>query len=89
MKGHKPHSLEYLPVFICSENYFLHYTCNPPSDEVLTKNKIGQRGEDFGCVNPNEVLKIPLETYHKKGFSEVSNKEIVTLNLEKLLRDLK
>ncbi len=89
MEGHKPHSLEYMPILINSGNYFLHYTCNSSSDEVLGKNNIEKEGDSFNCANSNEVLKIPIELYTKKGFSNLSNKEILTLNLEKLLRDLK
>ncbi len=89
MKGHKPHSLEYFPISIHSGNYFIHYTCNSPSDGVLDKHDIGKKGNDFGCINSNEVLKILFELYTKKGFSKTSNKEVLTINLEKLLRDLK
>ena len=89
MEGHNPHSLEYLPIFIHSESQILHYTCNSPSDRVLDKNNIKKVGDSFNCVNSNEVLKLPFGLYTKKGFTNISNKEILTLNLEKLLRDLK
>jgi len=89
MEGHKPHSLEYLPVFINSENSFFHYTCNAPSNKILNANNIVVKGNDFGCVNFKEVLKIPLGLYLKKGFSKFVNKDILILNLEKLLRDLR
>jgi len=89
MAGHNPHSLEYFPIFINSENQIIHYTCNSPSDKVLDKNNIEKIGDSFGCVNSNEVLKIPLGLHTKKGFLNISDKEILTLDLEKLLRDLK
>ena len=89
MTGHKPHSLEYFPIFINSENQIVHYTCNSPSDKVLDKNNIKKMGCSFGCVNSNEVLKIPFGLYAKKGFLNISDKEVLILNLEKFLRDLK
>lgn len=49
MVGHKPHSLEYFPIFINSENQIIHYTCNSPSDKVLDKNNIEKIGDSFGC----------------------------------------
>ncbi len=91
-KGHKPHMLEYFPYYSFSKGSFIHYTCNSPSIEVLKKNKITSLGNFFGCVNETEVLEIPLETYKKAGFSGNLgriDKNTLTLNLERLMRDLK
>lgn len=88
-KGHKPHTLECFPYFVISKNSFIHYTCNSPSKEVLDKNGIISMGESFGCVNDTEVLEIPLEVYKKAGFRDIPKKEILTLNLEKLIKNLK
>ena len=88
-KGHKPHLLECFPYFARSKNSFIHYTCNSPSREVLNKYRINSLGESFGCLNDTEVLEIPLEVYNKAGFSDISEKNILTLNLEKLIKNLK
>jgi len=87
--GHKPHSLECFPYFVISKNSFIHYTCNPPSEEVLKKYGITQMGKSFGCLNESEVLEIPMEIYKKEGFRGVPKKEILTLNLERLVKNLK
>ncbi len=92
LNGHKPHTLEYFPFYSFSKGSFIHYTCNSPSVDVLKKNGIGILGGSFGCVNDTEVLEIPLSLYKKKGFNgEIGNldKNTLTLNLERLMRDLK
>ena len=88
-KGHKNHFLEVFPYFVKGGRYFVHYTCNSPSKKVLDRNNIIPLGESFGCVNENEMLQIPLEVYKKAGFEETSKKEILTLNLERLIKNLK
>lgn len=90
-KGHKPHALEYFPYYSFSKDSFIHYTCNAPSVDILKKNSITPLGDFFGCANHNEVLEIPLSVYKKAGFTgdcRNLNKHILTLNLEKLMRDL-
>lgn len=88
MIGHKPHSLEYFPIFSESLNSFVHYTCNSPSDEVLESNGISTLGQDFGCKDCREVLKIPLNLYLSKGFKKIKDKAVLNMNLEILMRDL-
>jgi hypothetical protein len=88
-KGHKPHSLECFPYFVMSKNSFIHYTCNSPSKEILEKNGITPMGKFFGCYNESEVLEIPMDIYKKEGFKGIPKKEILTLNLEKLIKNLK
>ena len=91
-KGHKPHLLECFPYYSDSKCSFIHYTCNAPSMDVLRKNGIIPLGEFFGCANEVEVLEIPLSVYQKAGFSEstkTAGKEVLTLNLERLMRELK
>ena len=87
--GHKPHSLDFFPVFISNGNYILHYTCNAPEQNVLDKYEIISVGKEYGCKDPREVLKIPLNVYKKKGFENILNKDVLKLNLEKLIRKLK
>ncbi len=91
-KGHIPHSLECFPYYVGSRNSFIHYTCNAPPIETLERNNIFPLGNSFGCANNSEVLEISLKTYEKFGFNckpENIKREILTLNLEKLMRDLK
>lgn len=88
-KGHKPHSLESLPYFSRVSSEIMHYTCNSPPADVLKRNSIRPAGGDFNCINPNEVLIIPLSIYNKYGFHETSDREVLRLNLEKLMKNLK
>lgn len=88
-KEHENHLLECFPYFVISKNSFIHYTCNPPSEEVLKRNGIVSMGKSFGCLNEMEVLEIPMKVYKKEGFRGVPKKEILTLNLEKLVKNLK
>ncbi len=85
MEGHKPHKFECFPFFIKSKNVILHYTCNSPSLRILRKYGIKPVGTDFGCANEREVLEIPLVLYNKKGFYEVDDKNILQINLERLM----
>ena len=88
-KGQKHHSLECFPYFVSSKKSFIHYTCNSPSIEILNKYEINPIGKSFGCLNETEVLEIPLEVYKSQGFRGIPKKEVLTLNLEKLIRNLK
>lgn len=88
MNGHTPHSLEDFPVFISSQNVIIHYTCNAPSQEVLDRNKIVCLGAAYGCVDPREVLQIPLELYQRKGFQGL-DKPVLDINTETLMVSLK
>ena len=89
MEGHEPHSLEYLPVFVHSSNSILHYTCNSPDKKVLDKYGIKAKGGDFGCKDIREILDIPFKVYKKFGFFNVQDKNVLNMNLEKIMRDLK
>jgi hypothetical protein len=91
-KGHKPHTLEYFPYYSFSRDSFVHYTCNAPSIEVLIKHNITPLGSSFGCINDAEVLEIPMNVYKKAGFRDKLDgldKATLTLNLERLMRELK
>lgn len=91
-KGHKPHTLEYFPYYSFSRSSFIHYTCNAPSTEVLRKHNIIPLGNSFGCINDAEVLEIPMNVYKKAGFRgklDRLDKSTLTLNLERLMRELK
>ena len=89
MDGHKPHALEYFPVSINSRDSIIHYTCNSPSKKVLDKYGIKLLGDQFGCKDAREVIEIPREVYTKSGLKDTSNKMILNINLEKLMRELK
>ena len=88
MNGHIPHSLEFLPYLSRRNNVLMHYTCNAPSEAVLTKNGILAVGDQFGCANPREVLIIPLKLYKNKGFLEVDDRTALAINLENLMPSL-
>ncbi len=88
MEGHTPHALEYFPLFVSSGNYLIHYTCNSPSLEILNKNNIKTRGNQFGCKDDREVLEIPAELY-VNSFGTIKDKNTVNINLEKMMRDLR
>jgi len=85
MNGHKPHKFDSFPIFIRGKNAIIHYTCNAPSQEVLDKYGIESIGQKFGCADTREVLQIPKSIYDKAGFSELYDKDILELNLEKLM----
>lgn len=86
MKGHNPHSLEYMPVI--TNKTIMHYTCNAPTEEILQKFGIEIIGDKFGCINPREVVKIPFEVYKKQGFQIPQDKDQLTINCELLMRRL-
>lgn len=86
IRGHKPHSLEYMPIVI-GENV-MHYTCNAPSQKILDKNDIGSLGDKFGCASPREVLRIPKKLYLKNGLTEFGDRNILQLNSENLMKRL-
>ena len=89
MVGHTPHKLECFPFYLSSSDSIIHYTCNSPSEKVLERYFIRQRGDEFECANKKEVLEIPFSIYKKFGFSEKINKDVLNINLEKIMRDLK
>jgi hypothetical protein len=87
-EGHKPHSLEGFPRYFPSLKEIVHYTCNAPTIDILKKHSISCVGIDFGCVNPTEVLRIPVSEYFVAGFSELGDRSQLTLNLENWLKTL-
>ncbi len=87
MKGHTPHSLEHISMYLDNKNAFLHYTCNAPNEDILVANGINMLGFKFGCQNDKEVVLIPKDKYLEK-FSPTENKYQLRLNLEILLRDM-
>lgn len=60
------HSLEYTT--IPNGKDVFHYTCNPPSYEILAKHGIKAIGHEFGCSDPREILLIPRKVYKKYGY---------------------
>jgi len=88
MKGHIPHQFECFPVYIGSKKEIIHYTCNAPPVDVLNKHRIIAIGDEFGCANIQEILKIPLSVYNKAGFYDLDNKNVLDLNLESLMGTL-
>ncbi len=88
-KGHIPHGLESFPYFVGGNSEIIHYTCNAPSKEILEKYGIKCIGNDFNCIDPKEVLRIPLRVYEGKGFSELKDREVLKINLENMLKQLK
>ncbi len=58
-----PHSLE--RTRLLKNGSVFHYTCNPPSRDILEKYGITGVGASFGCRDNNEVLLIPKEVYVK------------------------
>ncbi len=60
-KGHEPHSLEGITRVDETGTRVIHYTCNPPSDDVLIDHGVESVGKRHGCSNNNEVLIIPTE----------------------------
>jgi len=59
----------------------VHYTCNPPNQEVLEEHGIIELGEKFDIGN-NEVLLIPVVLFEEHG------KRIDTIEAENLLTQL-
>jgi hypothetical protein len=83
-----PHMLEFMPVYCPDVNAFLHYTCNPPKGEVLTKEGILPLGNSFGCEDSREVLLIPESVFSKIGLNPNTDKHVATIHLENLMRSL-
>ena len=86
MKGHQPHSLEYMPII--SEGAIKHYTCNAPSQCVLDKFGVKSIGDKFGCANLKEIVEIPVRLYESHGFKITQDKFQLILNLEILIKRL-
>ena len=85
MKGHKPHKFECFPIFIRGKNAIVYYTCNAFKQRILDKYGVGCLGKSFGCADNREVLQIPKSVYDKAGFSELYDKNVLGINLEKLM----
>lgn len=88
MKGHNPHELGHLPVLLLGKNIILHYTCNSPSEEILTKHGITAIGDKFNCKDKREVLSIPIKNYKEYFGALTEDKDLMQLNLEKYLKNL-
>jgi len=80
----KPHSLEYTKEL--ADGRVFHYTCNPPSMEVLDRFNIKAIGDSLGCVDPREILVIPSEVYRNHGY--MVRRDDLQIVSEHLLRDL-
>lgn len=70
------HGLEYTKLM--SSGLVFHYTCNPPSQEVLKANGIRCIGESLNCLDDREVLLIPSELYEDYGYKIGSDLRIIS-----------
>lgn len=82
----KPHMFDFMPVYCPDVNGFLHYTCNPPKEEILAKNGVSALGNKFGCNDSREVLLIPESVFSGIGITPSTDKHIATIQLENLMR---
>jgi hypothetical protein len=78
-----PHALEKTIIY---DDYVMHYTCNPPSADILKKHKIVCVGDRYKCNDPREILLIPKKLYKKKGLL-VRQEDIIIIS-ETLLKSL-
>ncbi len=83
--GQTIHALEHTKL-IKSIDAVFHYTCNPPSKDVLSQLEIKTIGDDFGCRDAREVLLIPITVYEKLGY--VVRDSDLPIVSEQLLRSL-
>lgn len=91
--GQTPHSLEHTQLLKTGGVW--HYTCNPPSKDIIKRYKIKALGDTYGCGNPREVLLIPGAVFQKKGLVKkvedlmsVDN-QVLKIMSENLLKTLK
>jgi len=84
-QGHKPHVLEGITRYSKEDNAFIHYTCNAPTQEVLDMYGIEAIGQEYGCINSREVLKIPLRVYLDEGIPFTKDQRTLIINLENLM----
>ena len=92
MEGQNPHTLEYTSDIGIKVGIF-HYTCNPPSKEILNKFIKKYFFISLGCNDDREVLLIPHKLLRKKGIrfpldNIILDNIILKLTLENLLRKL-
>ena len=66
---------------LTEDGLIAHYTCNAPSEDILTKYGIKPVGKAFG-VEPREVLVIPVGLMKDKGNPDN------TIDVENMLRNL-
>jgi len=76
------HSFEETKIY---DDGIMHYTCNPPSLEVLLEKGIKPMGASYE-LDPRELLYIPHDLYRSKGLS-VRESDIKIVS-EQLLRML-
>lgn len=84
----KPHKFEDFPHYFSSLDSIIHYTCNPPSIEILRKYGINLRGQEVD-TDPAGFIEIPIEVYNSFGFTEIKDKNVLKINCETLMRKLK
>ena len=89
MHGHTPHGLENnFPELDMDAGVVIHYTCNPPSNKILIRNNISALGDKYGCCDVREVLCIPVRLYCKYGYLVNSDRNVLSIVSEHLLRRL-
>ena len=86
-ENHKPHSLDYTHVL--SDGRVIHYTCNAPPLEVLTRNGIKCMGEKYYCKDSREVVLIPAKLAREYGLIPHLEDSVARINAEKIMRRLK
>ncbi|MEM1535959.1 MAG: hypothetical protein QXQ82_02130 [Candidatus Pacearchaeota archaeon] len=69
------------------KGYVLHYTCNPPTKDVLDHYKIKQIGKEYG-FSERELLLIPEELIIKEKGYMPEDKIALAIICENLLAQL-
>ena len=87
-RGRKPGQFDFMPIYCQDVKSFVHYTCNPPKKEILSENGIVCLGKRFHCSDDREVLLIPEALYIERGLGPDSDKNLVNIVFEKMMRDL-
>jgi len=84
----KPHMFDFMPVYCSDVKGFLHYTCNPPGENILKEKGIYPLGFSFGCSDSREILLIPESLFSQIGLTPEMDKHLATIHLEKLMKSL-
>jgi len=84
MNGHKPHSLENINILDKTAEEIILYTCSAPKERILKRYGIRPIGDQFGCADPREVLRIPLKIFKRGGY-DFSDSLSRIINTERFL----
>lgn len=87
MNGHIPHSLDHFPVI--KGNEIIHYSCNAPAQRILDQYGIRAIGDEYGCADSREVLGILIALCKDKGYQVTQDTNVLIMNLENMLKNLK